>query len=643
MSTEITEALRRGDTAAALAAARRLAAQQPDSAEAHHLLGLSLQRSGDLPAAAAALARAVELAPEHAGYPFALANLAMSQGALDVAEKNARLATALDPNHLPGYVLAGQVALARRDRATAAEQLALARRVNEGHPTVFVLEGHIARFDGDEDLAMRCFSAAVQHSPGLAAAQQALGLGFLAKGQWPFAEQALANAHRLAPNNLSVAHALLEALRRQGKQAERLALLESLVAAHPAQLPLRIQRAELQAVMGQRDAALADLRDLLDRQPHHVQALAIVLELLRQAGAVDDCLALSERALAAAPRDDRLWLMRVALAANTRQDPRPVLDRWTAAMPDSAAAWDQLADFHQSRGELEPAADAARRALALEAGLPTSSIVLARQQLDADPAAALSLLESLRVDPGSVHSLRNVFGWRAIALDRLGRQADAARLIRGLAELPLPEERPLPAAEAASGEPAQAPGTLLWSLPGVRLEDTVRVLAPLLGDRLRPTARELEGADAGLAAFMPFVDAQALHRLGGARWLAVVADPRDTLLNWALFGSSQGYRCPRDLREAARWMADEITCLQALEAQAPGSVHWIRQDTGAAAGAASASGVLGVTVPAHAFDAPVGDGPTAFAPGHWRHYREAFADEFALLGPVAVALGYPAD
>ena len=34
---------------------------------------------------------------------------------------------------------------------------------------------------------------------------------------------------------------------------------------------------------------------------------------------------------------------------------------------------------------------------------------------------------------------------------------------------------------------------------------------------------------------------------------------------------------------------------------------------------------------------------TRFPTGHWRNYREAFAEEFARLAPVAARLGYPAE
>ena len=59
MLAQITDALRRGDTAGALAAARALTAREPDNAAARHLLGVCLQRQGDLAGARAAFEQAI--------------------------------------------------------------------------------------------------------------------------------------------------------------------------------------------------------------------------------------------------------------------------------------------------------------------------------------------------------------------------------------------------------------------------------------------------------------------------------------------------------------------------------------------------------------------------------------------------------
>src|SRR5690606_1062630 len=467
MSTQITEALARGDVAAALASARRLTESQPDNAEAQHLLGLALQRNGEFAAAQAAFARAAALAPENPAYPFAVASLAISRGDLDTAERHAKLAAGLDPNHLPAYVIAGQATLMRRDRVEAARQLRMAQRINPEHPWVKVLEGYLARYDGDEDKAMACFTAAAKLDPALPSAQLALGLGYLKKDMLAFAEQALRNAHTHAPNNLAVAQDLLEALRRQGKMAEALAVIGPLVASIPHDPSLRLLRAELLGVNGRAAEGLEEALALVRAHPTHLRTLGSTLELLRLNGREAEGVELVEEALRQAPQETRLWSLRGALAANLGEDPVAVLKRWTEAQPDSAVAWEQLAGLHEARGELEPMAEAAERALALQPGLIGASLLFAKGRLEQAPAQVLERLETALVANPELPApnRRAVLGWQSLALDRLGRYADAAERMRQSAAMPILRQQPLPKLRPAEGEPAAAAGTLLWTLP----------------------------------------------------------------------------------------------------------------------------------------------------------------------------------
>lgn len=647
MSTQITEALARGDFAAALAAARRLTESQPDNAEAQHLLGLALQRNGEFAAAQAAFERAAALAPENPAYPFAVASLAISRGDLDTAERHAKLAAGLDPNHLPAYVIAGQATLMRRDRVEAARQLRMAQRINPEHPWVKVLEGYLARYDGDEDKAMACFTAAAKLDPALPSAQLALGLGYLKKDMLAFAEQALRNAHTHAPNNLVVAQNLLEALRRQGKMAEALAVIEPLVASIPHDPSLRLLRAELLGVNGRAAEGLEEALALVRAHPTHLRTLGSTLELLRLNGREAEGVELVEEALRQAPQETRLWSLRGALAANLGEDPVAVLKRWTEAQPDSAVAWEQLAGLHEARGELEPMAEAAERALALQPGLIGASLLFAKGRLEQAPAQVLERLESALVANPELPApnRRAVLGWQSLALDRLGRYADAAERMRQSAAMPILRQQPLPKLRPAEGEPAAAAGTLLWTLPGVRVEPLMTGMIGPLGPRLRNNPELMAGnTDASAVCWLPFVDGHAVNALAGATWLAVVADPRDALLAWLLFGSSQGYRFTPDMRDAAFWIAEACRALIELQARDPGKVHWIRQDGDREAAASRLSMVLGVDLKAELLAPPAPrPGEPRFEPGHWRHYREAFAHEFKVLEPAVKALGYPVE
>ena len=53
--------------------------------------------------------------------------------------------------------------------------------------------------------------------------------------------------------------------------------------------------------------------------------------------------------------------------------------------------------------------------------------------------------------------------------------------------------------------------------------------------------------------------------------------------------------------------------------------------------------MLGVDVAPAAVSAPSAPGPALVPAGHWRHYRPSLVEEFAILAPLAQALGYPAD
>ena len=646
MSTEITEALRRGDTAAALAQAQRLAQAEPENAEAQHLLGLALQRSGDAAGARAAFERAIALAPENPGYPFSLASLALSRGDLAAAEEFFRRAVALNPNQLPAYVVGVQIALARNDREAAEDQVKRALRVNPNHPLTMLAEGYLARFDKDDDRAIKLFTAATQANPDLAAGQIALGIALLERGLWSFAEQALANGRRLDPSNEGVLRALIDSQLRQNKGEDALANADALVQMRPADPVARLRRALLAQGMGRVDEPLADAEVLLDQRPGDPQLLGLYIDLMRRSGRAEAALGRLEAGVAANPADDRVWIQRLSLADILGEDTGPILQAWAEAAPDHPAPWDQLARYHGDRDQLEPAVAAARKAEALRPNLPHAALALARADFATDPAAALARLNAVPLNLEMLEGARRIHTWRAAALDRLDRPAEAAAQLReGVCRL-LPYETMLPDLfdAPADGGTRQANGTLLWALPGVRVEPLVNGhLARVLDGRTRASAEDLVHGGPEAVAWANFIDGRVLSGYAGTRVAALVADPRDAFLAWMLRGSTQSFAFVPDAKLSAQWQATALQYLLDAEAASPGRVTWIRQDGEAAAEAARLSALLEVEVPADALAPPATGLPPAFAPGRWRAYREAFAEEFAILAPVAVALGYPAE
>lgn len=672
MLAQITDALRRGDTAAALAAARSLVADEPQNAAAHHLLGECLQRSGDSAGARAAFEQALAVAPDKAEAYFSLATLGLAEGDTAGAVRRLHEALSLDPNQLGGYVVLAHLALGRGDVEEAQRNLKLAQRVDEEHPQVLVVEGYVRQALGDADGALKCFAAAATKAPQLAAAQVALGTAYLARRMWPFAEQALANALALDPSrHAPTLRALVEARRRQGKRAETLQALDELLAIVPDDANARLLRAE---ILRDTDpaAALPDLEALLAKQPTHAGTLQAATTLMVRAGRGAEALELAETALAKAPDDDALWRARLNLTGLLGEDAKAMLDRWQEARPDSADVLDLLAGYHQTRNEWALAESYADRALAQRPDLPTSNSVKLREELAADPQAALLRAHRLLPNAADPAARRTLLGWAGVALDALGRHDEAAASWREMLLQPvanrMPPPPPVPADAAAEGS---ATGTLVVSPPGVRVEFVLRTIKPMLGPNLRldrlqvmqsgdgfgsvrfppghpeaGTAQRwrdsLTGVNlnpADVVDYLTFFDGYTLESLRGARVLALLTDPRDALLNWMVHGSVQNFLFSNLVANSAGWLATVLEMLADHRDAHPADTHLVRLDADAGAAAAQIEALLQLPQPLPAL---FGAG-ARFPSGHWRKYRDAFAAEFGMLTEVATRLGYPAD
>lgn len=673
MLADITEALRRGDTAAALAAARTAVAADPENADAQHLLGLSAKRSGDTAAARAAFERAVELAPEHAPYQFSLASLDLSEGDVAAATQGLKQALSTDPNQLPAYITLVHLALAQGDLDEARRQLRLAQRVNAEHPQVLLADGYVAQVGGDGEQAIKSFTAAAQANPQLAGAQHALGMAYLGRGLWPFAEQALKNALALEPDSPGGLRALAETLRRQGKPAEAIAELDRLLALRPDDLFARALRAHLRQQLGQEEEALADLLSLLDAQPTLAQALESALPLLMQRRRNDEALARIETALAQAPGKDRLWIARLWLSGPRQEDPRVLLERWHAAAPQSVACLEFLAEYHEAAGDAAQAQAYADEVLAREPDRFVSRLVKLRTAFTVDPEDTLEQARAMAPLARTALQQRLAYTWQGLALDQMGRHKAAADCWREMVRI-VASVFPLPQPQPAEGAPAgdTGGGTLLWSPAGLRLDSLLPVLQRQLGARLlldrigqmvrgdgfglgrraagHPEAGDAKRWRAALEArgldpatvvdWIPQIDGYTLAALRGARLVAVVADPRDVFLSWMVQGSTQDYIFPAATDRSAEWLAQGLEALAAHRDAAPDQVTLVHMDRDAGAAGAALEQALGLQQPLSAVSTGT---PLRFSPGHWRKYRESFAAEFARLAPVAVRLGYSAD
>ena len=679
MLSTITDALRRGDAPAALAAARDAVAAEPDNAEAQHLLGLSLHKSGDPDGARLALDRAIALAPTVALFHFSRGSVELDSHP-DAARVQMQQAVALNPNAREAYVSLVHLALGKGELDEAKRNLKLAELVDPDATDVRLAAGSVAQADGDSDSALREFSNAASQDPQNAYAQLSLGLAYLERGSWAFAEQALKNTLALQPGNAGVVRALVQCQLDQGDQDAALATIDAWLLDHPGDA-LLLRRAELHSERGNIDLAMADFRRRLAADAADPVALRAVVSSLLSQGLNEPALTAVETALAKDSRSDALWQLRLSLAPRNPEQAVAILERWHTALPESSLAWDMQAQMLEKLDEPMRAEASAQNALLHGSQRLSSHLISFRARMRRDPALALADMEQLAAQPHPPEVQSLLAASRGLALDRLERYAEAAVCWRNKNALENRHEL-LPVAQRGELAPAgSATGVLLWAPVGVPVGRTFVALQPILGSRLCldraqrsrgdgfDQQRALAGSpqagsadswrrallDRGVAPdqaidWLPFWDAYTGAALSGARLLALLIDPRDAFLNWMVFGSVQSYPFLADTGASAEWLARSLEAFAEHLHNNPAEASVVLLDDVLERPAAVAEALkLALDLPTAPeagvlaqIQTGLGDLPMQFPSGHWRHYADAFAGEFARLAPVAVRLGYPA-
>ena len=678
-------AIARGDAVAALAAAQSSLEATPELADAHLALGLALQLGGDLSAAATALERAIVLDPNRAALHLARASLATAQRDPAAADAATSAAISVDPNSLGAYLMALHLALGRRQPDEAKRLLALAKRVAADDPQVLAAEGSLALAINDHADALRLLSQAAIALPDDPLVLAGLGLAHRAAGNHAFAEATLNRAIAKQPQAVGLRWALIDSLRRQGREVDAISPLRELLAIKPDQRAALALLGDLLMRKGEVAAGLDVYRQLILLPPFQLAPLDRLLQRMVQAGMQQPALAMLDEALARFPNEAMLWQRRMQGAGRDPLALAAVLQRWQQAQPDSANMLAASADLAEWRGDLTSARAHASEALARDPSMIGTEAILLRAELQAEPAAALNRIERLLATSPAAAWLRALNFWRGQAHDRLGQTTQAVAAWED-AWAHSGDGEPLPAAIAAPALTPSAgaelrrelgpPPRLLWSPPGGRPREVLAMLAQVPGftvldDRFSRAARA-DGfgpprSDGGLASeagwrhvieqlggdpsrcidWLPHWDSRIAAALPGASLVAVVADPRDLLLNWLAFASPFAVRFP-GLIAAATWLRQSLQPLLArIESADPNLL--LVTDSQLIDDPAQVAIRLQQTLSLDALPdvatltasrRGMGGLPVAFAPGHWRTYAEPLAAAFAPLQPIAERLGY---
>lgn len=684
MSDHILVALRSGQAAEALSLAEAQLAEQPELAENHYWKALALQGLGRKEEALVAIDAAIARAPERDDFPMTRSVMLLGDGDSVQAQAGLMDALALNPNYLPAYIGLIHIALGQKNLTEAARLLRLAERVNDEDTDVLIAHGSLLQAQGDIDGALAKFTRASESSPDSVLALAGLGYAYLQKRLPVFAVQALSRACNLAPTQPGLLRTLIQALLVENDVEALGAALDRLLILVPDDRDALLLRLQLRQHHGDTHGVLADAEVLLAAAPGDVVALNHLSQVHLRLGDAAAARAVLDDALSVQPENDALWQLRCTFEAGLGGDSKAQISRWLTACPGSGAALEALAVHAEATGELPAATAAADAALAISGALPLAQFVKLRQEVRDNPEAALDRLSALAQRASSPEAQRMVLAWIGLVSDRLGRYAEAAEAFTRMAQI-VPPLKTLPMPYAARDVPETgAEGRLLWAPVGARIEPVLNALAPVLGARLLADRNQPSPArDDGFGAFraepgteyagsafswrtgvqalglqpaeavdwLPQWDGYTAAALAGTELTALIIDPRDALINWLVFGSAQSYVFLPKIPQSAKWLAAGLYALAETIDHGPQTVHVIRIDAPETDALAIAAQLQSALATDAAPDASVlatpllalGGMPNRFPAGHWRNYRDAFAEAFAVLTPLSVRLGYPQD
>ncbi len=661
---------------------------QPNDANAMHLLGLLKHQRGETTEALQILEKAHAIAPEDPRIDLAMASMHLQLGHQEDARRGFERALAFDPNLGGAHIGLGQIAMVRGDRASAEQHFRIALRAGEdGHALAGV--GAISLERGEHEVALRYLTRASEMVPESALIQFLLGQAFTRRDMLAFAERAFENALRLEPGMHQVRPWLAEVLLKDGRTHEAEPHYRYLSEMPGYEVIAHNGFADVARMQNRLEDAIAEYRTSLNLQPVQALPTRMLAWSLASLGRNAEVVAAYDHYLAHAPEDNEI--------RNVRADVLMLVDR----LPEAAADWNYLLvrdpGNRHARRELALIEERLRHFDAAQANAdialrsqPTDAEMLlihARTQLRAgDDTGARATLEQLGRGELSEGQNRLCWNYQGRVCDRAGEMAEAVRCFteahRGTPAMLPPLDDPRPELIVALREPLDEPWVdapvLLLGLPGSGVERIAALLADqpqldVLRDRIGAVMRNddfndprfgfycgpLEASDidalrerylapiraagAGngktVVDWLPRWDANlvALVRraMPGTRLIIVERDPRDTLLNWLAFGWAQNFACPEPV-VAAEWLARARRHLHfGAELDEPRRIVVAADpmlENPAQAGGELARFLGLPALPAGPTFAStlygLGDLPVRFPAGHWHGYRDVLAEAF---------------
>lgn len=310
-----------------------------------------------------------------------------------------------------------------------AEAVAVARELAVGNdPEALLSRAFLGHLNNDFGGAAELCRQLLRVAPDYPAALNHLGRALHNMGHSNDAQRAFERAVAAAPEYAQAWHNLGHVLRARGLLEPALRAFEQALAQAPAYLQARLHLGITWYAMEQPQAALECFDQVLATAPHDVEALVGAGLALHMLGRLDDARARYQQALQLAPEHATAHYY-LGCVLNEAMDSRGAIAALTRALqlqPGDVEAWAELAGVYELGSQLDQAAHAVQRGLAIAPQHPALNLEAAKlERRRGDLAGAVARLQ--RIDPRQLSARSATQYWfdLGLALDRCD-QVDAA-------------------------------------------------------------------------------------------------------------------------------------------------------------------------------------------------------------------------
>jgi tetratricopeptide (TPR) repeat protein len=335
---------------------RQIVEARPANADAHNILGATLQALGRGPEAIAQLRIAVKLAPQAASLHANLGEILRQNGESKEATAELEKAIEIDPKNAQAL---NNLGIIRYDEGKFAEAVDYYRRALAIAPAMAEALnnlGNALRVTGDIDGAVNAYQDALMHRESYPEAYNNLGTLLQQDRKFDEAEHALKKAIGQRPGYIEAHNNLANLYVAQKKEVEALRVLGDALKIAPTNPQTLLITARIQLRRGNFPAAEQATRAVLQQQPDNAEALTVLGQVLHETDRYDEAIEMLAKAVEANPRNpESLNFYGVALKSVGRLDDARDHILKALKLNDSMfgayANLNDLVDFSKGEGE----------------------------------------------------------------------------------------------------------------------------------------------------------------------------------------------------------------------------------------------------------------------------------------------------